>query len=218
MTRPSSLFDGTDQPDTVVVLVLDCLEDDEDEKEEEESSMRMTMEATEWPETNTENRTKRISFSRNVAIRNIPNRYSYTPEEKRNLWVANLAQHTERNLLEFAAEGWFWPDVVEEEHMVSVNGMLVHPIHLNPLLKDALRRQIPYPRAVTPPEEDDWIQQLQQQDEKTYYYEDLIIERPSSPFVGTQLWDDEDEERMIREDPDGYLRKRFAHHSPSSSP
>lgn len=174
--------------------MIDC-------KEEEEKTTLVEDEEGEGP--NAPRRT--ISFSPRVTILNIPNRDSYSPEERKTIWIPSqdLKQQTERNLVEFAAEGWFWQDAVEEDDMVHVDGVFIHPIHLNPMLKDALRRQIPYPRAITPPEGDLLLQEA------------MVVERPSSPFVETvidQEYTSEDDDDVLMNDPDDYLRRRFAHH------
>lgn len=155
---------------------------------------------------------RKITFSTHVSVIDIPNRDSYSMEERETIWMPShdLRQMTEKNLLEFAAEGWFWENVVEEEGMEMVDGTFIHPIHLNPMLKEALRRQIPYPRAVTPPDEDLLFQDAQRDSP------DDPIDRPSSPFVETvfdqEYSSSEEDDDMLLRDPDGYLNRRFAHH------
>ena len=155
--------------------------------------------------------TRKITFSTHVSVIDIPSRDSYSTEERMTLWMPphDLRQMTEKNLLEFAAEGWFWENVVEEDGMEMVDGNFIHPIHLNPMLKEALRRQIPYPRAITPPDED-----LLFRNEQINLPDDPI-DRPSSPFVETvfdQEYSSEDDDEMLLQDPDAYLNRRFAHH------
>ena len=152
---------------------------------------------------------RKITFSSVVSIMDIPSRDSYSIEERQTIWIPSedLKQLTEKNLLEFAAEGWFWQNVVEEDGMVLMNGVLMHPIHLNPMLKEALRRQLPYPRAVTPPDEE--------MISNDGYIPADPVDRPSSPFVETvfdQNYSSDEDDDMLLEDPDAYLRKRFAHH------
>ena len=153
---------------------------------------------------------RKITFSPQVAVINIPSRDSYSIEERATLWMPahDLKQLTEKNLIEFAAEGWFWENVVEEEGMTMVDGSFIHPIHLNPMLKEALRRQTPYPRAVTPPDEEMLFGDTRIEPSKD------PIDRPSSPFVETvfdQDYSSEDDD-MLLQDPDAYLKRRFAHH------
>ena len=154
---------------------------------------------------------RKIKFCPQLSIIDIPSRASYSNEERMTLWMPSqdLKQLTQRNLVEFAAEGWFWKNVVEEDGMVMVDGNFIHPIHLNPHLKEALQRHIPYPRAVTPPDED-----MLFQDAQMYFPEDPV-DRPSSPFVETvfdQRYSSEEDDVLLREDPDAYLERRFAHH------
>lgn len=158
-------------------------------------------------------RSRKIRFDSRVSVIDIPSRCSYSHEERETLWMPphDLKRLTEKNLLEFAAEGWYWQNAVEEEGMVEMDGCFVHPIHTNPMLKEALQRQIPYPRAVTPPDEDEILRDAQT---TTTDATDDPVERPSSPFVET-VFDPEyssEEDDMLIEDPDAYLMRRFAHH------
>lgn len=159
----------------------------------------------------TDDGSRKVTFSGVVSVVAIPTRDSYTLEERETLWMPthDLQQQRQRNLLEFAAEGWFWENVVEEEGMEVVDGRFVHPIHLNPMLKEALQRQIPYPRAVTPPDEDllFCVAPIKAPQDP--------IDRPSSPFVRTVFDQDysSDEDDMLLIDPDAYLIRRFAHHN-----
>lgn len=174
------------------------------------------MEVESEEEVNVDSGNRKITFSAHVSVVDIPSRDSYSAEERETLWMPShdLRQMTQKNLLEFAAEGWLWEDVVEEEGMVMMDGSLIHPIHLNPMLKEALRRQIPYPRAVTPPDEDLFFRDAQME------LPIDPIERPSSPFVQT-VFDQEyssEEDDMLLQDPDAYLDRRFAHHNTRRKP
>lgn len=45
--------------------------------------------------------------------------------------ATELYQNAARNSLEFAAEGWNWRTVTDDEHMiVAPSGERIHPIHL----------------------------------------------------------------------------------------
>jgi hypothetical protein len=163
------------------------------------------------PDDNWPNIAKKISFSSQCSVIEIPNRDSYSLEEARDLWVPapELKQLTERNLIEFAAEGWSPQAVIEEQDMVmDVDGTLLHPIHLNPMLKSALLRNCPYPRAVSPDEIMPGI---------PFYPSASFVDRPSSPFVETIVNQNyshlsEDDDQLLQNDPDGYLLRRFANH------
>ena len=176
------------------------------------------MEVESEEEPNIDDGNRKITFSAHVSVIDIPSRDSYSIEERETLWMPShdLRQMTQKNLLEFAAEGWLWEDVVEEEGMVMVDGSFIHPIHLNPMLKEALRRQIPYPRAVTPPDEELLFRDASQVME----FPIDPIERPSSPFVQTVFDQDysSEEDDVLLQDPDAYLDRRFAHHNNRRKP
>lgn len=170
----------------------------------ESEEAKMSIASIEWP-----NAKREISFSSQCLVVEIPNRESYSTEEAKALWVpaTELKELTERNMLEFAAEGWSPRDVVEEQDMVmDVDGTFLHPIHLNPMLKAALLKNCPYPRAVSP---DEIMHDV------SLYPSVTLVDRPSSPFVETVVNQDyfpEDDDQLLLSDPDGYLMKRFAHH------
>jgi hypothetical protein len=76
-------------------------------------------------------------FQENVEVIPIPTRYEYSDRIKSRIWSNRheLQENAERNALEFAAEGWNWQNVTEDEGMYicSASGELVHPIHLQHL-------------------------------------------------------------------------------------
>jgi hypothetical protein len=76
----------------------------------------------------------RIMFQDEVEVMQIPTRFEYSDRIKSRIWSNRheLQENAERNALEFAAEGWDWRTVTEDEGMYicSVSGELVHPIHL----------------------------------------------------------------------------------------
>jgi hypothetical protein len=79
-------------------------------------------------------KTTRIMFQDEVEVMQIPTRFEYSDRIKSRIWSNRheLQENAERNALEFAAEGWDWRTVTEDEGMYicSVSGELVHPIHL----------------------------------------------------------------------------------------
>jgi hypothetical protein len=79
-------------------------------------------------------KTRRIVFQEEVEVVPIPMRHEYSDRIKGQIWSSRheLQENAERNALEFAAEGWNWRGVTEDEGMYicSVSGELVHPIHL----------------------------------------------------------------------------------------
>jgi hypothetical protein len=73
-------------------------------------------------------------FNEEVEIVPIPTRNEYSDRIKSLIWSNRheLQENAERNAREYAAEGWDWRGVTEDEGMYicSVSGELVHPIHL----------------------------------------------------------------------------------------
>jgi hypothetical protein len=86
------------------------------------------------PRSSEKTKKTRIMFQDEVDVMPIPTRYEYSDRIKSRIWSNRheLQENAERNALEFAAEGWDWRTVTEDEGMYirSVSGELVHPIHL----------------------------------------------------------------------------------------
>jgi hypothetical protein len=145
---------------------------EEEEEEEEETDCSATDDDDAVPAQGSQGpprsrrsrRRKKIEFSETVRVMLIPSHADYDNEEKEAIWASKkaIAAMASNNFIEFAAEGWDWRNVVEDDDMIQVPGgdenggvKMQHPIHSNPYLKDALIRGIPYPipaRAVTPPD------------------------------------------------------------------
>lgn len=83
---------------------------------------------------------RKIAFEDQVEVLTIPTRYEYSDRIKSRIWSNRheLAENAERNAMEFAAEGWNWRNVTEDEGMYicSVSGELVHPVHLQHLMDE----------------------------------------------------------------------------------
>jgi hypothetical protein len=73
----------------------------------------------------------RIAFQDEVEVMSIPTRHEYSDRIKSRIWSNRheLQENAERNAVEFAAEGWNWRTVTEDEGMYicSASGELVHP-------------------------------------------------------------------------------------------
>lgn len=75
---------------------------------------------------------RRVSLKNDVAVIPIPMRTEYSSLVKARIWSSanELTQNAARNTLEFAAEGFNWRNVADDEQMVqSPSGERIHPIH-----------------------------------------------------------------------------------------
>merc|ERR1712232_1518455 len=76
---------------------------------------------------------KSLSFQETVDVVPIPMRTEYSNRVRSRLWSNALEIHENatRNTIEFAAEGWDWRQVLEDEKMYVcvATGELVHPCH-----------------------------------------------------------------------------------------
>jgi hypothetical protein len=84
--------------------------------------------------TSTKPKRRGISFDESVSVVPIPMRADYSKRMRDRMYHdrKDLETMTARNSIEFAAEGWDWRTVTEEDGMYtcSVTGIKVHPIHI----------------------------------------------------------------------------------------
>jgi hypothetical protein len=134
-----------------------------------------------------------VVFDDNVSVISIPSHSDYSDRIRSRTWADRyeIADMASRNMLEFASEGWDWRNVAGDEDMLHIEGELIHPIHRNSLLAAALHRKIPYPRAIIP------FDGIESCDSGPHHEEsgavcslDELIERPDSPFFGSDSDDD----------------------------
>ena len=89
-----------------------------------------------------------VQFNEVVSALLIPERSEYSAEQKAALFQTKreIARNIERNLIEFAAEGYCWKDAFEEDDMITdSDGERVHPAHL--INASASGRQAPPPAS-----------------------------------------------------------------------
>jgi len=76
---------------------------------------------------------KRISFNDSVKVVPIPKRDEYSNRISSRMWsnLEEIRENASRNALEFAAEGWNWRTVTEDDKMYicCMTGELIHPVH-----------------------------------------------------------------------------------------
>ena len=77
---------------------------------------------------------RRLTFNETVSVVPIPMRTDYSHRVRERLWndVDDIMLNAQRNALEFAAEGWDWRTVTEDEYMYrdAASGELIHPVHM----------------------------------------------------------------------------------------
>ena len=78
-------------------------------------------------------RRNHIQFNDDVSVVPIPMRSEYSERVRARLWSDRYEIHdmASRNALEFAAEGWDWRSVIEDDGMFvcTASGELIHPVH-----------------------------------------------------------------------------------------
>lgn len=74
-----------------------------------------------------------ITFDDSVRVLPIPHHEAYSDRLRSRMWSDRyeLMSNVRRNTIEFAAEGWDWRNVFEDEmlHLCPETGELVHPVH-----------------------------------------------------------------------------------------
>mmetsp|Transcript_11274 Transcript_11274/g.17251 ORF Transcript_11274/g.17251 Transcript_11274/m.17251 type:complete len:199 (+) Transcript_11274:30-626(+) len=76
---------------------------------------------------------RRLTFDEEVVVIPIPTRDEYSDRIRERMWSSKmeLQQNAHRNALEFAAEGWDWRTVAEDDQMLRCeSGEKIHPIHI----------------------------------------------------------------------------------------
>jgi hypothetical protein len=83
-------------------------------------------------------RSSRIQFNTTVTVVPIPSHSQYSNRIKKFMWSnsAEIRQNAQRNIREFAAEGWNWEKVLEEDEMYhdKCSNELIHPVHLGGMM------------------------------------------------------------------------------------
>jgi len=78
---------------------------------------------------------RKVSLHEDVVVVPIPMREEYSDRVKERLWssASELYLNAARNSIEFAAEGFNWRNVTEDENMIvcDASGEMIHPIHLH---------------------------------------------------------------------------------------
>jgi hypothetical protein len=78
--------------------------------------------------------TRRLTFNEEVAVCPIPKRDEYSKRIRERLWATpdEMMSNAYRNSVEFAAEGWDWRNVMEDENMYRcvASNELIHPVHV----------------------------------------------------------------------------------------
>ena len=75
---------------------------------------------------------RKVQFFPRVRVKRIPNRLSYSDEDRLSLWVPKkeLKRMVLKNHAEYAYEGQDWQSAPEEADFRQRNGELVHPFYL----------------------------------------------------------------------------------------
>lgn len=80
-----------------------------------------------------EHRRRSLTFDEQVSVVEIPRREQYSKRIQEHMWNSAevLQSNVMRNTIEYAADGWNWEAVCEEDqHIVCrESGELIHPVH-----------------------------------------------------------------------------------------
>lgn len=108
--------------------------DDSSERSSFSSAPSTTTESTSSTATSAGGRRRSLTFDEEVHIVSIPRRDQYSNRMQQHLWhpAEDLQANIMRNTVEFAADGWKWQQVREEEDHFDCagNGELIHPVHV----------------------------------------------------------------------------------------
>lgn len=84
------------------------------------------------------NKGAHIRFNDEVTVVTIPSHSEYSDGIKKIIWSNSeeIKQNAQRNRREFAAEGWNWKKVLEEEEMFldKFSNEWIHPVHLGGIM------------------------------------------------------------------------------------
>jgi hypothetical protein len=84
-------------------------------------------------------KSSKIQFDSSVKVVHIPSHSQYSSRIKKHIWSnpREIKENANRNLREFASEGWDWKTVVEEDEMFldKFSNEFIHPAHLNGVLR-----------------------------------------------------------------------------------
>lgn len=80
---------------------------------------------------------RKLKFNEQVEVCLIPKKEEYSKRIRCHLWHSpeEMALNAQRNTIEFAAEGWDWRNVMEDENMYRclATNELIHPVHIEQL-------------------------------------------------------------------------------------
>ncbi len=77
---------------------------------------------------------RKLKFKEQVDVCLIPKKEEYSKRIRCHMWHSpeEMALNAHRNTIEFAAEGWDWRNVMEDENMYRclATNELIHPVHI----------------------------------------------------------------------------------------
>lgn len=83
-----------------------------------------------------------VRFDTEVRVMDIPSHSEYSKFMKQLIWNSprDIQQNARRNRREFAAEGWNWRNVLEEDQMYldRLSQEFIHPVHLGGSINDLI--------------------------------------------------------------------------------